>query len=283
MTMHECRDRARMLGSFLDGELEAAKLIEIDEHIASCESCREETQLLRAMRGSLKRVVKAPAPSGLRDRIANAMAAERLREDARAEAAFGALAGGPPFVSGASLKTMVPLATAAALALMWGAAANGNQAASTDSHASFGEELLSELVAEHSQPLPLDATGDAVRTLGRYVGVPVQPASLERGGARLVGGRVLPLRSQRAAMLQYVVGTGDNAPRVSVVVYDAQKIQIDSANLAPRAVGTAEVRVGLEKGYSVVVAQRAGVGYLVASDLDPDRSAQLAAMVYEGR
>jgi hypothetical protein len=84
-------------------------------------------------------------------------------------------------------------------------------------------------------------------------------------------------------MLQYVVGTGDNAPRVSVVVYDAQKIQIDSANLSPRAVGTAEVRVGLEKGYSVVVAQHGGVGYLVASDLDPDRSAQLAAMVYEGR
>jgi hypothetical protein len=211
------------------------------------------------------------------------MTAERMREDARADAAFGAIPGNTPFAAPASLRTMVPLATAAALALMWGAATRSNQPASAEARAGFGDELLSELVAEHSQPLPLDATGDAVRTLGRYVGVPVQPASLERGGARLVGGRVLPLRSQRAAMLQYVVGTGDNAPRVSVVVYDAQKIQIDSANLAPRAVGTAEVRVGREKGYSVVVAQRAGVGYLVASDLDPDRSAQLAAMVYEGR
>ncbi len=42
-----------MLGSYLDGELEAAKLIEIDEHVAGCETCREEVQLLRAMRGSL--------------------------------------------------------------------------------------------------------------------------------------------------------------------------------------------------------------------------------------
>ena len=59
--MHECRDRARMLGSYLDGELEAAKLIEIDEHVGECETCREETQLLRAMRGSLKRVVRTGA------------------------------------------------------------------------------------------------------------------------------------------------------------------------------------------------------------------------------
>ncbi len=84
-------------------------------------------------------------------------------------------------------------------------------------------------------------------------------------------------------MLQYVVGTGDHVRRISVLVYDAQKIQIGDANLAPRAVGTAEVRVGSEKGYSVAATQRAGVGYLVASDLDPDRSAQLAACVYDDR
>jgi hypothetical protein len=229
--------------------------------------------------------VKSAAPSGLHDRISNAMAAERVREDARADAELDALGlgGRAPFVAATSWRTMVPLATAAALALMWGAATRSGQQASGEVRASFGDELLSELVAEHSQPLPLDATGDAVRNLGRYVGVPVRPASFEHGGAKLVGGRVLPFRSQRAAMLQYVVGTGENAPRVSVIVYDAQKIQIESANLSPRAVGTAEVRVGREKGYSVVVAQRAGVGYLVASDLDPDKSAQLAAMVYEDR
>jgi anti-sigma factor RsiW len=48
-------------------------------------------------------------------------------------------------------------------------------------------------------------------------------------------------------------------------------------------VGTAEVRVGRERGYSVAVAQRGGVGYLVASDLDQDKDARLAAMVYDDR
>jgi hypothetical protein len=84
-------------------------------------------------------------------------------------------------------------------------------------------------------------------------------------------------------MLQYVVGSGEDARRVSVFVYDAQKIQGGTSNLTPRSVGTAEIRVGREKGYSVAATQRAGEGYLVASDLDPDETAQLAAMVYDER
>jgi hypothetical protein len=39
--------------------------------------------------------------------------------------------------------------------------------------------------------------------------------------------------------------------------------------------------VGRERGYAVAAAQRGGVGYVVASDLDPDKNAQLAAMVYD--
>jgi anti-sigma factor RsiW len=281
MTMHECRDRARVLGSYFDGEVEAAKLIEMDEHITTCESCREGVKLLSAMRGSLKRVVRTAAPAGLYQRIGNAMAAERAREDARAtgidDESFSTPA---PVATLGSWRTMVPLATAAALALMWGAATRGQQrSAAVEARAGFGDDLLAELVAQHSQPLPPETTDrEAVRRFERYVGVPVRPASFERAGAHLVGGRVVPLHSQRAAMLQYELGTGG---RVSVLVYDAEKIQVGTANLAPREIGTAEVRVGREKGYSVAVAERGGVGYLVASDLDADKSAQLAAMVYD--
>jgi anti-sigma factor RsiW len=281
MTMHECRDRVRVLGSYFDGEIEAAKLIEMDEHITTCESCREGVKLLSAMRGSLKRVVRTAAPAGLYERIGNAMAAERAREDARATGIDDESFGSPaPVASLGSWRTMVPLATAAALALMWGAATRGPQGTTAgEARAGFGDDLLAELVAQHSQPLPPETTDrEAVRRFERYVGVPVRPASFERAGAHLVGGRVVPLHSQRAAMLQYELGTGG---RVSVLVYDAEKIQVGTANLAPREIGTAEVRVGREKGYSVAVAERGGVGYLVASDLDADKSAQLAAMVYD--
>jgi len=284
-----------MLGSYLDGELEAAKLIEIDEHVGECVTCREETQLLRAMRGSLKRVVRTAAPAGLRDRIGVAMSAERVREDVRADAEAEALGVSAPLVSLSSWRTMVPLATAAALALMWGAATRGTagslassgpSTSAMETRAGFGDDLLAELVMDHQWQLPPDAKdADAVRGLERYVGVPVHPGGFERGSlnARLVGARIIPLHGQRGAMLQYEVGTGSDKQRVSVLVYDAQKIEIGTANLTPRAVGTAEVRVGREKGYAVAATQRAGVGYLVTGDLDPDRSAQLAAMVYDDR
>jgi anti-sigma factor RsiW len=282
MTALECRDRSRMLGSYLDGELEAAKLFEFEEHLARCETCGEQARLLQAMRGSLKQVVWTAAPSGLHERIATAMVAERARGDARTgradDDAFGA---SWPVANVASFRTMVPLATAAALALIWGAATRSTQPTAREVRAGFGDDLLAELVAQHSQPLPPETTDrDAVRRFERYVGVPVRPGSFEHAGAHLVGGRVVPLHSQRAAMLQYELGTGG---RVSVLVYDAEKIQVGTANLAPREIGTAEVRVGREKGYSIAVTERGGVGYLVASDLDADKSAQLAAMAYDDR
>jgi anti-sigma factor RsiW len=268
-----------MLGSYLDGELGAAKLIELDAHVAACGTCREEVQLLRAMRGSLKRVVRVPAPSALRDRIGNAVAAERARSDALAD-----MAG--PTVGLPTWRTLVPLATAAAIAIAWGGATRATQAV-PDARASLGgDELLAEFVDEHRHPLPPEAhNAGEVRGLEQYVGVPVSPANFERAGAHLVGGRIFTLLpSQRAAMIQYVVGSGNGERRLSVLVYDAQKIPaVGIANLAPRAIGTAEVRVGREKGYSVAATQRAGVGYLIASDLDPDQSAQFAATISNDR
>jgi anti-sigma factor RsiW len=285
VTVRPCRDRSRLLGPYLDGQLEGPILLEIDEHVGGCETCREEMHLLTAMRASLKRVVRATAPAGLSERIGNAMSAERSREEARAATAAGPCGafGGMGAVGApadGSWRSMVPLATAAALALVWGAATRGaTQPAGREVHASFGDDLLATMVAEHSRPLPPETTDrEAVRRFERYVGVPVRPGSLERAGAHLVGGRVMPVHDQRAAMLQYELGTGG---RVSVLVYDAEKIQVGTANLSPREIGTAEVRVGREKGYSVAVTERGGIGYVLASDLDPDKSAQLAAMVYD--
>ena len=266
-----------MLDSYLDGELDAAKTLELEDHVADCESCREEIGLLRAIRGSLKRVVKASAPSASRGRIADALAGERARAGVQSDLIDDVSAPG----SKGSCRSMVPLATAAALALVWGAAARGVPSGATgrEVHAGFGDDLLKELVLEHTQPLPPEATDlKTIRNLERYVGVPVHAGGFERAGAHLVGGRIVPLHAQRAAILQYVM---DDARRVSVLVYDAEKIQIGAEELAPRAVGNAEVRVGRQKGYSVAATERAGEGYLLVSDLDPDRSAQLAAMAYD--
>ncbi len=226
----------------------------------------------------------------MRARMRAAMTAQEKRETvrevaeerARTAATVGTLATAP-----FGWKAMLPLTAAAALALLWGAASQrtGNRSLYSDmpaatTQAGLGEDPLAELVAEHSRPLPPERT-DALglSSFEQYVGVPVHAANLEKAGARLVGGRVLPVHQERAAMLQYVVGKGADARRVSMFIYDPRKIRIGCNDCAPRAAGTAEVQVGRAGGYSVAVTQKEGVGYAVASDLDAEHNFELAALV----
>jgi len=287
-----CTHFSHLLGAYVDGELEPSHVLEVDEHVAGCETCRERVQLDHAVRGSLKRTVKVVAPEGLRSRVAAAMAAEHTRGERRVDAQAGFFSGrrGGKGQQETSLmwRAMVPLASAAALAIVWGTATRGptSKSASSDTLRAglASDSLIQDLVAEHSHPLPPETTDPkGVRELERYVGVPVRPANFEkRTGARLVGGRVLPMmHHERAAMLQYEIGTGADVRRVSVFVYDPRHIQVDDEELAPRAVGTAQVRVAHINGYSLALTQRAGVGYAVASNLDGDQSAQLAAFAEE--
>jgi anti-sigma factor (TIGR02949 family) len=267
----KCRDYVRVLDAYLDGELDPARLLDVEGHVSECPGCRERVELHRATSASLKRVAKKGAPDGLRARALAAMQAEKARGEAR-----------EPSPQAGTWRSLVPLASAAALALAFGALGRDNAGGPVDSvHAGLGDELLQELIAEHSRPVPAYDSTDlkGARQLEQYVGVPVHPAAFERSGAHFVGGRVLPVQgAQRAAMLQYVIGSGENTQRVSVLIYDPTKIQVRGADLAPRSVGSAQVRVGRDRGYSVAVTQSAGVGYAVASDLDAEHSAELAAL-----
>jgi anti-sigma factor RsiW len=295
---------SRLVEAYLDGELDAAGLIDIEAHLAGegpdgargCDVCRERVALARATRESLKRVVRSGSTEAaiggggrdaLRARALNAMMAEQGRQ---AHQAHGVPTGDGRF----HWRTIVPIASAAALALFWGAASRGPLSALRHHerwpdapgtmHAGMGgDDLLADLLHEHSNPMPPQWTDPSdVRALDQYIGVPVRPARFERNGASLVGARVLPLHQERAAMLQYVIGHGPNQRRLSIFVYDPRKIQISGAGLAPRAVGTAEVQVGQESGYSVAVTQNGGVGYAVASDLSAEQSAEVAALANDG-
>lgn len=150
--MSSCRDHARFLGAYLDGELEAAQLLDIEGHVSACDQCRERVALDRATRASLKRQMKLAEPTvgqmdGLRARALAAMTAEKARGDAREERTVAN--------QGFGWRSMVPLASAAALALAFGAMGKEavTQGGNSDTvHAGFGDDLLAELIAEHSRP-----------------------------------------------------------------------------------------------------------------------------------
>ncbi len=293
----------------LDGQLDPVKTLDVEEHISTCASCQERVLLERALRASLKSAVRctsaAATSAGFRERMMAAMAAEGARADALKHAAeaedleelappsaeltssVAVLAphAGKPARKGFSWRAIVPLAAAAALVFAWGTLSQGPgpRAVAGAAHAGFvGNETLSDLLAEHSSPLPPERTSAKdMRALERYVGVPVRAPSLKSPSARFVGGRLFNVQREHAAMLQYQLGDGAAVQRVTVFIYDPQKIRIARDGLSPRAVGTSEVQVGHADGHSVAVVQRAGVGYAVATDLDPEASAQLAAFTDE--
>jgi anti-sigma factor RsiW len=303
-----CKD-SRLLEAYLDGELDASGVVDVEAHLPGCETCRERLVLDRATRQSLKRVVRAASAEAsgatgmnrdaLRARALTAMMAEQGRQSgANGNAGLDVMRVGRGVTSNAPAgdgrfhwRTLVPIASAAALALFWGAASRGPLAdfrhegtrgvpsMRAGLGADMGEDFLADLLHEHSNPMPPQWTDPRdVRALDQYIGVPVRPARFERNGASLVGARVLPLHQQRAAMLQYVIGHGAAQRRISVFVYDPSKIQISGTSLSPRAVGTSQVRVGQESGYTVAVTQNGGVGYAVASDLGTEQSAAVAAL-----
>ena len=71
-------------------------------------------------------------------------------------------------------------------------------------------------------------------------------------------------------------------PVVWINANDPRRVQIHSAEQLPaRAVGTAEVRVGQARGYSVAVAQHGDVGYAVATDMDESCAQYVAAVERE--
>src|SRR5512140_1608874 len=85
----ECQKYAHVLGAYVDGELDASKLLEIEGHVTQCETCRERIALDRAMRGTVKKVVRleasqdSDAKSAMRARMLAAMGGERARAEAK--------------------------------------------------------------------------------------------------------------------------------------------------------------------------------------------------------
>lgn len=290
----ECKSVGPLLGAHLDGQLDTVKTLEVEEHLASCEVCRERFALDRALRGSLKKAVKTTAPSDVRARMLAAMAGEASRQDRSDDAAAavaqseidGALDASPVSAPATkrnsrptmlrSWRTMLPLASAAALVVGWGVASKQPVAhGASETVVTGGGDYLRDFVSNHKRPLPPEqADPSKVAQFDQVVGVPVQAVKMRNG--RFVGARLLPLHDgDTAAMMQYEIQQGQQVQRVTIYVYDPAKVQV-GRQFAPRTVGTSEVRVGESGGYFVGVGQRRGVGYAVASD-DPEASAKLVA------
>jgi anti-sigma factor RsiW len=286
-----CLGCGPFLDAFVDGELSAERVLEIEQHLVACEACHEKVQFTRAVKAATRKVAldQCAVSSCFEAQVRRSLCAERKRQ--RAEALEASEFGNRRELSERKhrplpWRVVAPLAAAAAIGLVFAGAKKGENRAFVSSmipqktlEAADPEALLEELIQLHAAE-PVEDTSDpaSVLQLGRRVGLSIdhlEPA-MHQYGARWVGGSVVPVKDQRAASLRYRLG----GHRVTVYVYDSKRVPLrGTQSLEPRVVRDRPVFVGTRRGYSIAAMEQKGVGYAIATDLDTHESAELVASI----
>ncbi|WP_438024734.1 anti-sigma factor family protein [Sorangium sp. So ce233] len=277
-SIESCAQFEYALSAYVDGELDPDHAVDLESHLVQCPPCFEQVKVLRSLRASLKRSKPPACPNALRARVAASIAHEHAREAAqsfearprlmhRGYAAALAVAAGVVFMVGVTRQR--------AAAPPPEVAKSPTKVEADAARAESVEILLDDLVTQHAQPLPPETTNpEDLPRFDPFVGVPVRRPEFQSMPVNFMGARVHTMRDRRAALLQYVV-RGNH--RVTVYLFNSRAVPVQKAQpiLQPRVVRERPVYVGKINGYSVVAAERSGVGYALASDLGDDLSTQL--------
>lgn len=284
--------------TFVDGELPAPQMLELQTHLDVCAECSGEVALSRAIRDSTRRVVLgddgAEVSEDFQARLRGALAreahaereaqrAQRLRRLARQwlpRAGALALSSAAVAVLWMRMNDNVEPTTdlSGRMAAGSGSAASGSTLGGPAKNVAFSpEEALDRMIDWHSAPPEPQVTRpELVPQLERDVGVRLPVVNLARYGALWQGGSVVRVRDDRpAAYFRY--RTTDNH-RVTVYVYNPARIPLH-ASLEPKIVREQPVYEGYRRGYTIVAQLRRGVGYAVTTDLEEPISAELVQAI----
>jgi anti-sigma factor RsiW len=131
--------------------------------------------------------------------------------------------------------------------------------------------LAESSVEWHRRNMPLDVKASSAEAVkGFFIDkVPFAvrpPVFKKRTKVQLLGGRLANLREHEAAYLVYRV----NGRRVSVFIFDSTALPAGERGRASERVHWHRLR-----GYNVAVYSSGGIGYAVASDLEPEQMVRL--------
>jgi len=246
----DCGELERSLEPYLDGELEAPELTEVDTHLARCAPCRdfmEARSRARALVRARLREAMGPggeagrAPEALRVRISEALERQRRAPWRRA-------------------VSPVPLAALAACAAGALVVLAGHSAS---------DPLVEEAVRKHARDLPLEVSADLVAAdaipgmLASKLDFYPRPPRFQAPGLSLVGARLSTINDRPAAYMRYRTPRG----RMGLFIIDDPGGQVGKTGRAVD-VGQARVRVMNSRGYNVAVWRQREIVYSLVSDLD---------------
>ena len=234
-----CQETDELKHAYIDGELELTRSVEIEKHIAHCDSCSRAYQGLRALRDAVRTSdLRFTAPLGLERRIRSAVRGERA-EPERTE----------PFFSWARLKWGFSLAgTALAACILTAILLSGSP----------DNRLAQEVAASHIRSLMVNHLTDVAssdqHTVKPWFDGKVDFAppvvNLSEQGFPLLGGR-----------LDYLDGR-----QVAALVYQRQKHFINLF-IWPAPAGSPEKNF-TRNGYNLIHWNDGGMTFWAVSDLN---------------
>lgn len=246
----DCREMARAVDAYLDGEFDGREQAEADAHLEGCERCRAlvaaQRRLHEAVRAKLREAMTPPssagrAPAELRARIEGALQRSRRPLWRR-------------------LLAPIPVATLAACA--------AGALLVLFTHAP-DDALVVEAIRSHHRGLPLEVTAASVGEgsipawfAGKLDFNPTPP-HFHADGVHVLGARLSHLRDLPAAYIRYEVPSG----HAGLFIVDDPKRRFGDAGREVK-VGEGVVRLVNARGYNVAVWRNDEIVYSLVSDLD---------------
>jgi anti-sigma factor RsiW len=239
-----CGELKKHLDAYLDGELEAGPMLEVESHLETCETCASLFLLKERMKSEVASLgASVKAPDRLRKRI-EAISDDRTRRWWLA-AAFA-----------------VPLAAAATLALVL---VVGRGPAEGEPMSA----VVDELVQRHSRELPMEVGGPDPTAASSWfrgkVDFPVTAPRLALKNASFQGARLSNVKSRQAAHMVYNV----DGHRVTLMIFPAHRLSVGGGDVI--RVDGKDVILGRRNGYNVAVMIDGDMAYALSSDLPSRR------------
>ncbi|MGE5220740.1 MAG: anti-sigma factor family protein, partial [Chloroflexota bacterium] len=246
-----CTNAQTLLDTYLDGELDPVRNLEIEEHLHGCARCSQSSSDRQVIRRGLKtEALYFNAPADLQKRIQRS-----IRQAAKTEAPTRWLF--PSWV-----KIAAPLAAAALVILTLVPFLSGP---------SSNELLTQEVVANHIRSLMVNHLADVPSTDEHTVkpwfdgkldfSPPV--SDLAKEGFPLVGGRLDYLNNRPVAALVY----RRDKHVINVFVWPS--------DTSPQS--TAPIKT--QQGYHVIRWESAGMNFWIVSDLEASQLASFAELL----
>ncbi len=251
----DCNEARTWLHGYLDGELDLARTVEIEQHIAGCATCSRARDSGRALQGSLRSAnLDYRCPDLLRTRIQATLRHETVRPIVHTDfrRRYLAIAAALVLVAGGVWFTLRPMS---------GQSLNG--------------QIAQDVVAGHVRSLLADHLTDVASSdrhtvkpwfAGKLDFAPVV-VDLSAEGFPLVGGR-----------LDYL----EHRP-VAALVYSRRKHAINLFIWPSQQADDGALQSATTQGYQIAHWSEAGTAYWAISDLNSSELRQFTQLIRDAR